>query len=299
MKMSSRVDKYMICESISCAAGLREITKLLCDFDGVILCDVPAELRNDLLKYCCGHRLRVYIAPKISDILMRGGDELRLFDTPLILCRNEGLSPEKRFLKRGFDLLIAVLLLLLLSPVMLICAAAVRLEDGGPVFYRQRRLTRDGKEFEMLKFRSMIPDAEADGKPVLAADHDARITKTGNILRRFRLDELPQLLNILRGEMSLVGPRPERPELAEIYAKKHPEFSYRLQVKAGLTGYAQVIGTYDTEPIDKLKMDLMYIEQYSLLLDIQILLLTLKTALFPPETNAEEFSASHSDSKKE
>ena len=298
LKMSSRVDKYMICESISCAAGLREITKLLSDFDGVILCDVPAELRNDLLKYCCGHRLRAYIAPKISDILMRGGDELRLFDTPLILCRNEGLSPEQRFVKRGFDLLISAVLLLLLSPVMLICALMIRLEDGGPVFYRQRRLTRDGKEFEVLKFRSMIQDAEADGKPVLAADNDARITRTGRVLRRFRLDELPQLLNILRGEMSLVGPRPERPELAAEYAKKYPEFPYRLQVKAGLTGYAQVTGTYDTEPIDKLKMDLMYIEQYSLVLDIQILLLTLKTALFPPETNAEEFSAYHSDSNK-
>lgn len=298
LKMSSRVDKYMICESISCEVGLHEITKLLNDFEGVILCEVPAELRNDLLKYCCGHRLRVYIAPKISDILMRGGDELRLFDTPLILCRNEGLSPEQRFVKRGFDLLISAILLLLLSPVMLICAAAVRLEDGGPVFYRQRRLTRDGREFEVLKFRSMIQDAEADGKPVLAADHDARITRTGRILRRFRLDELPQLLNILRGEMSLVGPRPERPELADEYAKKYPEFPYRLQVKAGLTGYAQVTGTYDTEPIDKLKMDLMYIEQYSLLLDIQILLLTLKIALFPPETNSEEFSAYHSERKK-
>ncbi len=296
MKMSARVDKYMICESISCAAGLREITKLLSDFEGVILCDVPAELRNDLLKYCCGHRLRAYIAPKISDILMRGGDELRLFDTPLILCRNEGLSPEQRFVKRGFDLLVSAVLLLICSPVMLICAAAVRLEDGGPVFYRQKRLTRDGAEFEVLKFRSMIPNAEADGKAVLAADHDARITKTGNILRRFRLDELPQLINILRGEMSLVGPRPERPELTEAYAKKYPEFPYRLQVKAGLTGYAQVTGTYDTEPIDKLKMDLMYIEQYSLLLDIQILLLTLKTALFPPETNAEEFSVHHPES---
>lgn len=297
LKMSTRVDKYMICESISCAVGLREITKLLDEFEGVILCEVPAELRNDLLKYCCGHRLRAYIAPKISDILMRGGDELRLFDTPLILCRNEGLSPEQRIVKRCFDLVVSALLLLLASPVMLICAAAVRLEDGGPVFYRQRRLTRDGREFEVLKFRSMIPDAEADGKPVLAADNDMRITKTGRILRRFRLDELPQLLNILRGEMSLVGPRPERPELTEEYAKKYPEFPYRLQVKAGLTGYAQVTGTYDTEPIDKLKMDLMYIEQYSLLLDIQILLLTLKTALFPPETNAEEFSAYHPESK--
>ena len=301
LKMSARVDKYMICESISCGEGLQKIAEQLGGFDGAILCDVPAELRNDLLKYCCGHRIRTYTAPKISDILMRGGDEIRLFDTPLILCRNEGLSPEQRFLKRMFDIIISAILLLLLSPAMLICAAAIRLEDHGPVFYRQRRLTRDGAEFEVLKFRSMIPDAEADGKAVLAADHDSRITKVGRVLRHFRLDELPQLLNILRGEMSLVGPRPERPELTAEYAKKYPEFPYRLQVKAGLTGYAQVNGTYDTEPIDKLKMDLIYIEQYSLLLDIQILLMTLKTALFPPVTNAAEFASltgSHEKTRK-
>ncbi|MBR3446513.1 MAG: sugar transferase [Oscillospiraceae bacterium] len=291
MKMSTRVDKYMICESISCEEGLQKITEQLGGFDGAILCDLPAELRNDLLKYCCGHRIRTYTVPKISDILMRGGDEIRLFDTPLILCRNEGLTPEQRFIKRTFDIVISVVALLLLSPVMLICAAAIRLEDHGPVLYRQRRLTRDGREFDVLKFRSMIPDAEADGKAVLAADHDSRITKVGKVLRHFRLDELPQLLNIIRGEMSLVGPRPERPELTAEYTEKYPEFPYRLQVKAGLTGYAQVNGTYDTEPIDKLKMDLIYIEQYSLLMDIQILLMTLKTALFPPETNAEELAS--------
>ena len=290
MKMSSRVDKYMICESISCSAGLREIIRLLGDFDGVILCDVPADLRNSVLQYCCGQRQRVYIAPLLSDILIRGADEIRLFDTPLILCRNEGLTIGQRFVKRFFDITLSVLMLLPAAPVMLICALAVHLEDGGSVFFRQKRLTRDGAEFDVLKFRSMIPDAEADGRAVLAAEQDERITKTGRILRHFRLDELPQLLNVLRGEMSLVGPRPERPELAAEYAKKYPEFPYRLQVKAGLTGYAQVTGAYDTEPIDKLKMDLMYIEEYSLLLDIQILLLTLKTMLFPPENNAAEYA---------
>ena len=291
LKMSTRVDKYMICESISCTEGLKRITEQLNGFDGAILCDIPAELRNDLLKYCCGHRIRTYTAPKISDILMRGGDELRLFDTPLILCRNEGLTPEQRFVKRIFDVAVSAVFLLLFSPVMLACAAAIRLEDGGPVFYRQRRLTRDGAVFDVLKFRSMIPDAEADGEAVLAADGDKRITRVGRLLRRFRLDELPQLLNILRGEMSLVGPRPERPELTTAYTAQYPEFPYRLQVKAGLTGYAQVIGTYDTEPIDKLKMDLIYIEQYSLLMDIQILLMTFKTALFPPRTNAVTLAA--------
>ncbi len=291
LKMSTRVDKYMICESISCTEGLKAITAKLSGFDGAILCDIPAELRNDLLKYCCGHRIRAYTAPKISDILMRGGDELRLFDTPLILCRNEGLTPEQRFFKRIFDVIVSAVCLLLFSPVMLACAAAIRLEDGGPVLYRQRRLTRDGAVFDVLKFRSMIPNAEADGEAVLAADDDKRITKVGKVLRRFRLDELPQLINILRGEMSLVGPRPERPELTAAYTAQYPEFPYRLQVKAGLTGYAQVIGTYDTEPIDKLKMDLIYIEQYSLLMDIQILLMTFKTALFPPRTNAAELAA--------
>ena len=302
MKMSSRIDKYMICESVNCDDGLERITSQLSAFDGAILCDIPAELRSTLLEYCCGNRIRTYTVPEISDILMRGGDEIRLFDTPLILCRNEGLSPERRFTKRTFDILVSAILLLVLSPFLAIIAAAVHAEDKGPVFYRQKRLTRDGKIFEVLKFRSMIPDAEADGIPVLASDHDDRITRTGRILRHFRLDELPQLINILKGEMSLVGPRPERPELAEEYAKDYPEFSYRLQVKAGLTGYAQVTGTYDTEPIDKLKMDLMYIENYSFVLDLQILLMTIKIALFPPETNSEERSAlsgSHNKHRKE
>ena len=285
LKMSSRVDKYMICESISCAVGWRRIAEAIEGFDGVILCEMPAELRNDVLKHCCARRIRAYIAPKISDILMRGGDELRLFDTPLILCRNEGLTLWQRFWKRSFDIAISLLLLILLSPALIICAAAVKLEDGGRIFYRQKRLTRDGRVFDMLKFRSMIPDAEADGVAVLAAEHDDRITKTGAVLRHFRLDELPQLINILRGDMSLVGPRPERPELAAEIEKSCPEFVCRLQVKAGLTGYAQVTGAYDTEPIDKLKMDLMYIEQYSFLRDVQILLMTLKTAVFPPKTN--------------
>lgn len=287
MKMSARVDKYMICESIAAGVGLPVITDALAGFDGVILCDLPAQLRNDLIEYCCAHRLRAYVAPNVADILMRGGEEIRLFDTPLILCRNEGLTIGQRLVKRLVDLCVSALLLLLLSPVMLLCALAIKLNDGGRIFYRQTRLTRDGMRFDVLKFRSMIEDAEADGKAVLASEDDVRITHVGRILRRFRLDELPQLINILRGDMSLVGPRPERPELTSQYAKEHPEFLYRLQVKAGLTGYAQVIGTYDTEPFDKLKMDLMYIEQYSFLLDLRIMLMTIKTAFFPPRTNAE------------
>ena len=175
---------------------------------------------------------------------------------------------------------------MLLSPLMLLSAIAIKLNDGGPVLLKQKRLTYHGKEFYVYKFRSMVVNAEKAG-PQLAKENDSRITRVGRILRKCRLDELPQLINILRGDMSVVGPRPERPELAEEYEKTMPEFEFRLQVKAGLTGYAQVTGLYDTLPYDKLKMDLMYIENYSIFLDLRIILMTLKTALFPGETNEE------------
>lgn len=288
MKMSARVDKYMICESVDIAEGLPAVQKAIQGFDGVILCDLPAEVRNRLMKDCYAGGMRAYVSPDVSDILLRGAAEIRLFDTPLLLCRNEGLSPEQRFFKRLMDIAVSSVLLILTFPLLLCCAAAIRLEDGGTVFYRQKRLTIGGKCFAVLKFRSMIPNAEANGQAVLASEQDHRITKVGAVLRRFRLDELPQLLNILKGDMSLVGPRPERPELAAGYAAAHPEFAFRLRVKAGLTGYAQVVGAYDTEPLDKLKMDLMYIAQYSLLLDLRILLMTIKTALLPTKTNEAE-----------
>ena len=287
MKMSQRVDKYMICESVSADEDPDRIRELILKYEGVIKCDIPAEQRNDYIKFCFDKSLRAYIAPKISDIIVRGADDIRLFDTPLLLCRNYGLDFEQRFIKRIFDIVFSLVAIIPALPVMLISAAAVKLYDRGPVFYKQKRLTIDGKEFFVYKFRSMIVDAEKDGRPQLASDEDDRITPVGKILRKFRIDELPQLLNILKGDMSVVGPRPERPELSEEYKKHMPEFEFRLKVKAGLTGYAQVTGVYDTTPYDKLKMDLMYIENYSMLLDLQIILMTIKTMLFPGKTNAE------------
>ncbi len=287
MKMSYRVDKYMICESISAEHDFSTITEKIMQYDGVIICDIPAQLRNDLLKYCFEVQKRAYIVPKISDIILRGAEDIRLFDTPLLLCRNYGLTFEQRLMKRGFDLLFCMIVLIAASPIMLLCALAVKLCDGGPVIYKQKRLTQGGREFYVYKFRSMIIDAEPNGAQV-ACDHDERVTPVGRFMRKCRLDELPQLLNILRGDMSVVGPRPERPELCEEYERQFPEFRFRLHVKAGLTGYAQVTGVYDTTPYDKLKMDLMYIENYSLLKDIQIVLMTLKTTLFPiQKSNAE------------
>lgn len=287
MKMSQRVDKYMICESVSIRESPDVIKEQILKYEGVIICDIPAEQRNDYLKFCFERSIRAYIAPKISDIIIRGADDIRLFDTPLLLCRNYGLDYEQRFIKRIFDIVFSLAALVPAAPFMLISALAIKLYDGGPVLYKQKRLTLDDKEFYVYKFRSMIVDAEKDGRPRLASDEDDRITPVGKVLRKFRIDEFPQLLNILKGDMSVVGPRPERPELAKEYEKQMPEFEFRLKVKAGLTGYAQVTGVYDTSPYDKLKMDLMYIENFSLRLDIQIIMMTLKTMLFPPKTNAE------------
>ncbi len=288
LKMSQRVDKYMICESISINEDTEKIRELILRYEGVIICDIPAELRNDYVKFCYENSIRAYIAPKISDIIIRGADDIRLFDTPLLLSRNYGLDFEQRLLKRIFDIVFSLVVIILLSPVMLISAIAVKLYDGGPVLYKQKRLTIDEKEFYIYKFRSMITDAEKKGGFQLATDDDPRITPVGKILRKIRMDELPQLFNILKGEMSVVGPRPERPEFTELYKKEMPEFAFRLKVKAGLTGYAQVTGAYDTSPYDKLKMDMMYIENYSLRLDLQIILMTIKTMLFPPKSNAQE-----------
>lgn len=286
-KMSLRIDKYIICKAVCASAGFENIIIEIDEYDSIIVCDIDSELKSKLIKYCFQKNKRVYLTPSISDILIRGADNVTLFDTPLILCRNKGLSFEQRLFKRTMDILVSAIALIPLSVVMLFCAIAIKLEDGGKVLYKQVRLTENGRKFNIYKFRSMIENAEANG-PQLAKDNDSRITKVGAVLRKYRLDELPQLFNILKGDMSLIGPRPERPELTEEYSKTMPEFTYRLHVKAGLTGYAQVIGRYDTTPYDKLKLDLMYIENYSALLDIRICFMTLKIILFPVKTNAEE-----------
>ncbi len=285
-KMSMREDKYMICESINIHENIEKIKKEILKFEGVIICDISGQIRNDIIKYCFDNSIRAYISPKISDIIIRGGEEITLFDTPLLLCRNGGLSLEQRIIKRIFDIVVSAVGVVALSPIMLLIALAIKIDDGGKIFYKQKRLTIDAREFYVYKFRSMIADAEKDGVPRLATDKDSRVTRIGKFLRKCRLDELPQLINILKGDMSIVGPRPERPELTEKYEREMPEFKFRLKVKAGLTGYAQVTGVYDTTPYDKLKMDLMYIEKYSFVMDLRIVLMTIKTMIFPGEMNS-------------
>lgn len=288
VKMSQRADKYIISESVKADEDIDVIKEKILGYGGVILYDVPDRVRNDILKFCFDRQLRVYMAPKISDIIVRGAQEINLFDSPLLLCRNDGLSIEARVAKRILDFGFAVFLLPFLLVPMVVVALAIKIEDGGPVIYRQERLTTHEKRFNVLKFRSMTVDAEKDGKAVLARDGDSRITKVGAFIRKCRLDELPQIFNIIKGDMSFVGPRPERPAIAAEYEKDMAEFSFRLTVKAGLTGYAQIMGKYDTTPYDKLRMDLMYIEKYSLLLDFKIILMTIKTMIFPGKTNESE-----------
>jgi exopolysaccharide biosynthesis polyprenyl glycosylphosphotransferase len=287
-KILQRGDKYVIEEAINIDRGISEVLKKVDAYQSVLICDVKSAHRGKLLKYCYARDIRVYMTPKISDIIIRAATEINLFDSPLLLSRNEGLDLEQRAIKRVMDIVLSLIGLVVASPLMLIVAAAVKIEDRGPIIYSQTRLTQGGHEFKLRKFRSMIPEAEKITGAKLASQHDSRITRVGRVIRAARLDELPQLWNILKGDMSFVGPRPERPEIAEMYCKMMVEFSFRLKVKAGLTGYAQVLGKYNTTPYDKLKLDLMYIAGYSPLLDVKLILQTIKTLFMRESTEGVE-----------
>lgn len=284
-KFASRPDKYHVKNCMNIDAGYAEIEKELANgYDAIVLWDVHTEDRNKLLKYCYSRSIRVYMMPKIPDVIVKGSEQLHLFDTPILLTREYALSIDQRIAKRIIDVICSLILLVIASPIMLITAIVIRLYDGGPVLYKQIRCTRDAKEFEILKFRSMRVDAEKDGVARLASKNDSRITPIGKFIRAVRIDELPQLINILKGEMSFIGPRPERPQIIAQYMEEMPEFAFRMKVKAGLAGYAQVYGKYNTTPYDKLKLDLFYIENYSVWLDIKLMLLTLKILFTPDAT---------------
>ncbi len=283
-KFATRKDKYKIKRCMNIKEGIAAIEEeVQKGYDAIVLWDIPTMDRNKLLKFCYGKSIRVYMMPKIPDVLVQGSEKLHLFDTPIFLTREYSLRVEQRALKRLIDIVCALLLVMITSPLMLAAAAAIKVYDGGPVLYKQIRCTKDRKEFYIMKFRSMRVDAEKDGVARLAAKNDSRITPIGKFIRAVRIDELPQLFNILKGEMSFIGPRPERPEIIAQYVEEMPEFVFRMKVKAGLAGYAQVYGKYNTTPYDKLKLDLAYIENYTVWLDIKLMLLTLKI-LFKPES---------------
>ena len=278
-----RSKKFEVCRTAPVEECLEDEFRLLEGMQTAFLCGISSHERNLILKQCVERGITVYVLPKIGDIIMSGAKQMHLFHLPFLRVGRYDPAPEYLLAKRIFDSVVSACALIVLSPLMIAAAIAVR-ADGGPAFYRQVRLTRDGKPFEVLKFRSMRVDAEKDGVARLAAKDDDRITPVGQFIRKVRLDELPQLINILRGDMSIVGPRPERPELAEQYARELPEFSLRLQAKAGLTGYAQVYGKYNTTPYDKLQMDLMYIANPSFWEDLRIIFATIKILFLPEST---------------
>ncbi len=276
VRINNTINQYFkISNAIDYAVGLKQVFLMMEDARVVFLGDIPTEVRNSIMKQCLQKKKECYSVPKISDIYIQNTKVLQLRDKILFQYRETGISNEKKVVKRLMDVVISLVMLILFSPVMLVIAIMIKAEDGGSIIYRQDRVTENGREFQMLKFRSMREDAEKDGARMAGKDDD-RITKVGKRIRNIHFDELPQLVNVLKGEMSMVGPRPERKEFTEEYCQKIPEFSERLKVKGGLTGYAQVYGKYNSWAEDKLKYDLLYIYNYSLRLDLKILILTFR-----------------------
>lgn len=295
-KMQSKKYRYEIVGCYSDETSLEVLEDNIEKAEGIYLYEVDDQLKRKLVLFCDSISKDIYLTQSVEDLLTMGFDVSHTFDTPFIRTKR---MPEKwyyAFIKRTIDILFSGMGLVILSPMLLIVAACIKLYDGGPVFYKQIRLTKGHKEFEIYKFRSMIVDAEKNGAR-LAAQNDNRITPIGKVIRATRVDELPQLINILKGDMTLVGPRPERPEIEDLYLKEIPEFGMRLKVKAGLTGYAQVFGKYNTSPEDKLKLDLLYINQRSLLLDFKLIFYTIKIIFIPEATEGIEENKTTAGSK--
>ncbi len=282
-KIKNRQDKYIIKDSIHCDDDPDKLKYAIRHHQAVLLCDIPSAKRNQIIKYCYMHDKRAYITPKLSDLIIIGANQNNLFDSPLLVTKVRGLKWEQAVIKRLLDIVVSLILCIPAVIVTIIVAIGNLIWDRGPIFYTQPRLTQNGKVFKILKFRSMKVDSEKDGAR-LATKDDERITKVGKVLRATHLDELPQVFNILIGQMSVVGPRPERPEIAKEYEEDMPEFRFRLKVKAGLTGYAQVYGKYNTTPYDKLKLDLYYIQHYRVWTDIQLILMTFKIMFLKENT---------------
>lgn len=284
-KIESNRKKYnlskIMFEGEMAQVGHRSIVE---GYEGVMIHQVTPDLAATIKEYCFEKNIQLYIVPEISDILINHADQIVLSDTPLLHCGNDSISVGQEILKRILDLSVSIIVLLALSPLMIIAAITIKLYDHGPLIYSQERLTQGGKTFMVYKFRSMINDAERDGVAKLSTRGDDRITPVGGFLRKIRFDEIPQFFNVLMGDMSVVGPRPERQSIAASYGELLPEFANRLKMKAGITGYAQVYGKYNTSPKDKLIMDIIYINNYSVLFDLKLILLTIKIIFLPGKT---------------
>ena len=268
-----------------------DILKKIDKADSVFFYNLSVPERNAFVEYCYHCKKDIYYSVELSDIVSLGSHRVYFDDKSMVYAPVKGLTFEQRVIKRIMDLVIAGFGLIVTSPIFLITALCIKLEDGGPVFYKQERATYAGKIFNVIKFRSMKVEDGSIHKSV--TKNDDRITRTGRIIRKFRIDELPQLINVIKSDMSIVGPRPEMVENVEKYTKELPEFAYRQRAKAGLTGMAQIYGKYNTSPKDKLIFDLTYINEYSVWLDIKLIFRTL-LVLLTPDKSTEAFE----DNKK-
>ena len=274
-KKQYRIEKIMSYRDEKLWENIRQM-------ETVFLHDIPQAKKTEIVAYCYEKMINVFYTPEIVDIVNLHSRLAVLDDVSMVASEVKELSVEQRIVKRAMDIVVSLLGLIVLSPVLLICAIVIKAGDGGSVLFRQNRVTVGGKIFTIYKFRTMIENADQH----LVTDHDNRITKAGAVLRKYRLDELPQLFNILKGDMSLVGPRPEMTEYVYVYSETLPEFQYRHRVKAGLTGYAQITGKYNTSSKDKLIMDLMYIENFSLWNDIKLIFQTVLVLLRADDSTA-------------
>lgn len=254
--------------------------------DVVFVSGINTLIRDEIIKQCLENKKEIFIFPNVGDIVVAGGKYVEEHSMPMLKINLSNTNFFYECTKRIYDIVVSSIAIIILSPFMMLTAIIIKLFDKGPVLYKQTRLTKAGKQFTIYKFRSMRVDAEKDGVARVSSKNDDRITPIGKIIRAIRFDELPQLFNILKGEMSIVGPRPERPEIAKQYEKKYPSFRLRLQVKAGLTGYAQIYGKYNSDPSDKLKMDLFYINNRSFLYDIKLCFMTIKILFMKESTEA-------------
>lgn len=252
------------------------------DANTVFLYNVPLQQRSEITAYCYKMRKNVYFNPEIEDIIEMSSEYYLLDDISVLNYNVKGLTMEQRIIKRCMDIGLAIFMGIVTAPIWIVSAIAIKMYDGGTILFKQDRATINGNVFQVYKFRTMRENVENRS----VTDNDDRITKPGKILRKIRMDELPQLLNILKGDMSFVGPRPEMMENVNAYTEELPEFRYRLRMKAGLTGYAQIAGKYNTTPKDKLMMDMMYIENYSVFKDIQLMFQTAIVLLKSDSTEA-------------
>ncbi len=258
----------------------KEMISVISEVDVVLLSPaLNKEDKAEILSHCAKYGKEVLVVPELFELFILDAEPQQIDDMLVLSIQPPGLSPAQLFIKRLFDTIVSGIMLALLSPIMLVLYILIPLTSKGPAIFKQERLGRDGREYLIYKFRSMVHNAENNTGPVLAVDRDPRITSLGRFIRATRLDEIPQLFNVLKGDMSLVGPRPERAFFIKQFQELFPDYAYRMSVKPGITGLAQVMAKYSTTVEDKLRFDLMYVRNYSLALDIKILLQTIRVVL--------------------